>query len=251
MIIKSIQEPAKNNKTALADMLLAKKRFNDPLFESIAYKITVILDEPLQAFCRLYWESCCTKTDFNDYVLHADNSITMNCTLSECIKFIRDVTPPRFMKQVDDEMSIENVRDFLNLYLVNSDVDTTNYNIQVFKQDMGVNYIESGYVPELSKLEFLMSRNVGTFITLVDACTVPFDSLFAKDPSEIDGAIQLTVQASSMKDHIEAYDFIGKAKLIVDRVYWDPKHGVCVSCYTNAINQTIVEKIRECYRSLV
>ena len=251
MIIKSIQEPVRNNQTALADMLLAKKRFNDPLFESIAYKITVILDEPLQAFSRLYWESCCTKTDFTDYVLHADKSIMMNCTLSECIKFIRDVTPPRFLKQVDDEMSIENVRDFMNLYLINSDVDTTSYNLQVFQQDMGLNYIDSGYIPELSKLEFLMSRNVGTFITLVDACTVPFSDLFEKDPSTIDGAIQLTVQASSMKDHVEAYDFIGKTQLIVDRVYWDPKHGVCVSCYTTKINPEIINKIKECYGSLV
>lgn len=251
MIIKSIQEPVRNNQTALADMLLAKKRFNDPLFESIAYRITVALDEPLQAFCRLFWESSCIKTNFKNYVLHADNTIMLNCTLSECIKFVRDVTPPRFMKQVDDEMSVENIRDFLNLYLINSDADTSNYNTQVFQQDMGLNYIDSGYQPDFGKLEFLMSKNVGTIITLVDACTVPFGDLFNKDPSEIDGAIQLTVQAISTKDCIDAYDFINNARLIVDRVYWDPKHGICTSCYTTNITPEIVNKIKECYKSIV
>ena len=252
MKVKDIIPPSRSESTILANMLMQQHRFNDPLFESIAFKITVEIDHPSYAFHRVYWETCCTKTDFADAQLSADGKIlVMRCSLSECIQLIQKCTPPRFQARLNKEMTtIEDVHNLVKMYLTDPETGYMDYYNSIFIKVMHLEYTDTGFRPNLSKIELLMQHNHGEFVTLVDASTVSLTEIMTHDTIN-SAAIQLTMQAYNEKECVDMYHFIAKTPLLIDKVYTDIKYGICVSCYATEITEEMIRKIRACYKSIM
>lgn len=254
MKVKDIIPPSRSEKTILATMLMQQHRFNDPLFESIEFKITVEIDHPSYAFHRLYWETCCTKTDFISAPLSVDGKVlVLHCSLSECIQLIQKCTPPRFQARLNQEMqSIKDVMDLLKMYLMDPETGYLDYYLSIFTKVMHLEYTDAGFRPNFEKIDFMMQRNKGTFVAMVEASTVPLGEIIAHPDEDIDGsAIQFTLQAYSEKECVEMYQFIMKNPLLVDNVYVDRQHGICVSCYATDITDRMIRKIKECYTQIM
>lgn len=254
MKVKDIIPPSRSEKTILATMLMQQHRFNNPLFESISFKITTMIDHPSYAFHRLYWETCCTKTDFTSAPLSTDGKVlVLQCSLSECIQLIQKCTPPRFQARLNQEMqSIEDVTDLLKMYLMDPETGYLDYYLSIFTKVMHLEYTDAGFRPSLDKIDFMMQRNKGTFVAMVEASTVPLGEIITHPAEDIDGsAIQFTLQAYSEKECVEMYQFIMKNPLLVDNVYVDRQHGICVSCYATDITDRMIRKIKECYTQIM
>ncbi len=254
MKVKEIIPPSRSEKTMLAAMLMQQHRFNDPLFESIAFKITVEINHPSLAFHRLYWENCCTKTGFADAPLSADGkTLVMRCSLSECIQLIQKCTPPRFQTRLTQEMvTIEDVTDLLKMYLTDPQTGYLEYYNSLFTKVMHLEYTDTGFRPNLEKISVMMHyhKHDNEFTLIVDASTVSLDEIMTHSVIE-HGAIQLTMQAYHEKECVDMYHFIAKTPLLIDKVYTDTKYGICVSCYATEITEEMIRKIRACYKPIM
>jgi len=252
MKVKDIIPPSRSESTILANMLMQQHRFNDPLFESIEFKITAEINHPSCAFYRLYWETCCTKTNSHNSPMSVDGkTLVLNCTLSECIQLIQKCTPPRFQARLNKEMTtIEDVHNLVKMYLTDPETGYMDYYNSIFVKVMHLEYTDTGFRPDLSKIELLMQHNRGEFVTLVDASTVSLTEIMTHDTIN-SGAIQLTMQAYSESECVAMYEFINKASLLVDKIYIDKQHGICVSCYTTDMSEILITKIRNCYKPIM
>lgn len=147
--------------------------------------------------------------------------------------------------------TMEDVRDILNMYIKDTATGYTDYYLDIFKKVVHLEYTDTGFRPDFAKIDLISKCVPDSFVVLVDASTISFDDIMHKDATLLDGAIQMTLQGYGELNYVNMYDFIGRNRLIVDRVYEDNKYGVCVSCFTTIPGQDLFDKIRGCYALLV
>lgn len=251
MNIKSIKLHDPDERTRLANMLMAKHRFNDALFESIPINIEIQLDHPSFIFHRMYWNNCCTKTKFLLSKMTNDFSIIVPCSLSECIQYVQKCTPPRFQSRLQNEMvTVDDVKMMLELYLMDPSTGNMEYYRSVFHKEMHFEYIDTGLRPDMNKINMLTFPN--EFTTYVEASTIPISGIISITEDKKDKmspcGIQFIFRARSKRECVALYDFINKTDLFVDQVYEDPKNGIYVSAQTFRLNPILINRIIQQYK---
>ena len=179
-------------------------------------------------------------------------------SVSDVIRFIDNVMPPilkiRFPNVLRDIDEMESV---LKIMLSDDESGQLEYNLSVFKKVIGMNRLETSWIPDAKKLNMIQQHHPNDpIIACVDFCTIPIGKLIFSNPKS--ALAQMTFRCNDMSNYNLNrlwYLITVILKLHVCDLYVDDV-SLCVMTYMNtglddADSKYVFEFLQKMYKPLV
>lgn len=251
-------------KKQFVNAILEQRLKNDHILENTFINISIVLDSPIQLFYRVLWEVGYLRRTPAYPKLSRGNTVVIRFSISECISYIYQVTPPALQKDIPDNItSIEKIRDLMEYFLIteqrNRGTDQavkTRY-ISVFFMISHMEIFDTAWTPDFNKISFVKKRVKSfpnehqQFIGVVDTSTIPIKELIETDPyAALNSFIQLSFHADTEKDFVDMYRFFELTGFVICNLYCDENIGLVVAAYTDKITPKTVFYIKNIYDQL-
>ena len=245
-------------KESFINQLLAKKIFNDHMFENYFIFSICDLDSPIQLYYRILWAELYLKQESENYVIHNDNQVHLKLSLSECLKYIQTVTPPAMLDKVNQQLTtIDSIIDLMKFYLIDeTDRGLKAYNLTTFYSVFHTEVFETNYKPDFKKISFVRDKlkrySHGEILGLVDASTASIQSILKSESREMFGEewIQMTFHVDTEDDLRMLYPFLCNNYFRICDLHCEDI-GLFVSAYADTITPDVVNMIRVTYSQLL
>lgn len=252
MQIQQIYLPTCDGKlTQFVNDLLSKKIFNDRVFENYFFSASVILDSPVQLFYRTLWEQVYLKQSDSITVITKDNHIQLRMSMSECIQYIQQATPPAFKEQLETELtSVDAVYDMLKLYLMEKS-DRSALNMTLFYRVFHLEIFETNFRPNIKKIAFARERvkeyQHGEILGLVDVSSKSIAEIIEDTKwDQLKTYVQMTFHVDTEDDMIRLYHYLWKNDIEICDLYCN-ELGLFVSAYSLHVTPSLALMIKSTY----
>lgn len=229
------------------DQLIQKRIFNDALFEEIFIQASVILDSPVQMFYRKLWETAYLKRPYSTDVMNDKHAIVM-MSISECIQYLQEITPPKMRNLLDDNMtSVKSIQQMMTDFLTNTDDKLYPYYLTKFYDVFHLNIFENAWIPDYKKIAFARKIVQDDILCLVDASSISIQTII-EEPHNIksDVWIQLNFHCDTEDGMENLYRFIGNNDIHISGVQCNDI-GLFVSGYTSRLCPALANMIANVY----
>lgn len=154
-----IEEP----EDTFVDELLFRNVSNDYLFERTFYEMRIVTDDLKGMLYRRLWETVYLRMDENSgFVSTRDNDenfITLKISLSEALSFIKQATPPRLVKYINEStQSLHDICEVLKEFLINDKGVCCDY-LGMFTKHIHFCEFETIWNENTEKVDYLFELN--------------------------------------------------------------------------------------------
>lgn len=153
--------------------LLNRDILNDIVLDKCFVDIDVIPDSPIDFLYRRLWETMFLRRDMSGWSrFNNSESIILKISFNEAINFIKAVTPPRFKPRIHELYNdIDNIKESLELFLINDADSVINYNTSVFKQGMKFQQFETSSKYNMNRINYIRSKVNDMVVVDVENCS--------------------------------------------------------------------------------
>lgn len=254
--------------------LLAKKIFNDQIFEDTQIRVSIKLDSPIQLFYRRLWETLYLKRKEKTSVLDYQYNTAVALSVSECIQYLQGI------KAYDEKLGIYEGKEFrdkvsefsgaqvaagqsvqipeLNTFddvfntikavLTATDDPKRPYYLTHFHEVFHFDLWQNNWIPDYEKIAFARTIVDDPILLLVDTSTVPINKIVTEMTDKIyeDVMIQMSFHVDSLEDIVNLYHFINMTDLRLSGVQCNDI-GLFVSAYSTRLYPQLARHIRDIY----
>lgn len=254
----SMNKPTINEtKRNFINSLLKSKIFNDRIFENCFFTATVQLDSPIQMYYRKLWNEVYLKQPESHAPISKNNETTIAMSLSECIKYLHQVTPPAMLDKLNDQLvSIDFVYDMMTFYLMNEENHGLKaYNLTTFYSVFHMEVFHTNFEPNFKVIawarEKIKSYPVGEILCIVNQSTKQISEIMENTKYDQPKTyIQMTFHVDREDDLIKLYDFIWTNDIEICDLHCT-EIGLFVSAYASHILPPVSEMIKWIYKQLI
>ena len=242
-------KPSCDKKTIeFIDMLINKKIFNDAVFETCFIQAEVELDSPVQMYYRTLWETMYLRRSRSCDIINNKHAIIM-MSISECIQYLQEITPPKMRKLLDDEMtSVSKIQEMITGFLQDTTDPNHPYYLTKFYEVFHLNLFNNAWIPEYKKISFVRNNIHDDIICLVDAATESINTMLSESENcEFAPFWAQVTFHTDTEDGMELlYRFLWHNDLHISGVQCNDI-GLFVSAYTNRLCPGLSKAIKRTY----
>lgn len=264
-------------KVNFVNSLLKKKISNDYVMESVFIPMIIHPDSPVQLFYRSFW--CDLYLKQPDHRIYPDiydveqpdeldgshpiGRSVIYMSLSECLQFINQVTPPALQKDIPSNTeSIEAIQKLMQFFLFEEkDNKLRAYYATTFYKVFHLEMFENNWEPDFKKIAFIREKmktyeldDYGAIVASLDASMKSLSEIINfKDDEwfEIPRAkIQMTFHADTDDDIWTLYDFLNLEHFHICHLYCS-EIGLFVSAYCDHVSSDTRRFIKSIYSEIM